>query len=68
MIDTSTNTVLTTIPVGDTPQGVAVNPAGTLIYVANSGSNSVSVINAATNTVTSIISVGLTPSGVAFSP
>ena len=36
VIDTATNTVNATIPVGDRPSAVAVNPDGTLAYVANS--------------------------------
>ena len=38
VIDTATNTVVSTIPVGTCPQGVAVNPAGTRVYVTNDGS------------------------------
>ena len=41
----------TTIAVGSRTIGVAVNPAGTRVYVTNQGSASVSVINAATNGV-----------------
>ena len=33
MVDLATNTVVATIPVGDYPQGVAVNPAGTAVFV-----------------------------------
>jgi DNA-binding beta-propeller fold protein YncE len=47
VIDTTTNTVVTTIPVdtGTTPTGVAVTPDGEHVYVANQGSNPVSVID-----------------------
>src|SRR5262245_2718409 len=41
VIDTSTNTVLTTVAVGSYPGGVAVNAAGTRVYVANFGDNNV---------------------------
>jgi YVTN family beta-propeller protein len=58
VIDTATNTVPATVSVGSSPQGVAVNPAGTRVYVANAGSNSVSVIDTATNTVVATVSVG----------
>jgi YVTN family beta-propeller protein len=54
--------------VGLAPWGIAVNPSGTSVYVANSGSDSVSVIDTASNTVTSIVSVGKTPYGVAVNP
>lgn len=46
VIDTATNTVTATVNVGSYPIGVAVNPAGTLVYVANSESHTVSVLSA----------------------
>ena len=60
--------VVKTLRVGASPGGVAVNPAGTLAYVANSGDDSVSVIRTSDNTVTTIPSVGFGPWGVAVSP
>src|SRR5215475_15882686 len=36
VINTATNTVTTTIPVGHFPLGVAVSPNGAFVYVANS--------------------------------
>ncbi|NJN66557.1 MAG: hypothetical protein HC884_07500, partial [Chloroflexaceae bacterium] len=41
VIDTSTNTVVATVAVGNTPVGVAVNPAGTRVYVTNHMSHGV---------------------------
>ena len=35
VIDTTTNTVTATIPVGSLPFGVAVSPDGSTVYVAN---------------------------------
>ncbi|WP_256332130.1 MULTISPECIES: YncE family protein [unclassified Streptomyces] len=52
------------IPVGDTPQGIALTPSGARAYVANRGSNTVSVIDTATNTVTATVPVGDAPIGV----
>ncbi|MFD5430138.1 YncE family protein, partial [Streptomyces sp. NPDC127084] len=43
-------------------------PPGTYAYVANSESNTVSVIDTATNTVSATIDVGSFPIGVAVSP
>jgi YVTN family beta-propeller protein len=54
--------------VGVIPYAVAVNPAGTRVYVTNQSSNTVSVIDAATNTVTATVAVGATPQGIAFNP
>jgi YVTN family beta-propeller protein len=53
-----------TIDVGAGPNGVAYD--GTNIYVTNSGSNNVSVIDPATNTVTDTVDVGAYPTGVAY--
>ena len=56
-----TEGVKSTISVGDTPFGVAVNPSTNKIYVCNSNSNSVSVINGSGNFVESTINVGNNP-------
>jgi len=68
VIDTATNTVTATIPVGESPNGVAVHPAGTFVYVTHHGSPIISIINTATNTVAAIVSVGSYPNGVAVHP
>ena len=66
VIDTASHTVVgSPIPVGTVPYGVAVNPSGTRVYVANV-SNSVTVIDTETNMVIdSPIAVGRNPHGVA---
>jgi YVTN family beta-propeller protein len=69
VIDTVTNTVIATIPVGMFPMGVAVSPDGRKVYVTNETSNNVSVISTFTNRVIgSAIPVGTHPVGVAVSP
>jgi YVTN family beta-propeller protein len=73
VIDTTTNTVVKTIPVGLGPFGVAVSPDGARTYVTNYGnqvssSNSVSVIDTATDIVIAAIPVGSYPFGVAVTP
>jgi YVTN family beta-propeller protein len=60
--------VIATVPVGTGPFGVAANPAGTRVYVANSGSNTVSVIDTTTLTVSATVPVGTQPVGVAVNP
>ena len=67
VIDLATNTVVDTVPVGEYPQGVAVNPAGTAVYVANSDSNEVTVIDTATRATTTI-PVGDNPVGITVHP
>jgi YVTN family beta-propeller protein len=49
VINTRTNTVVATVPVGFDPQRLAFVPGGAFAYVANQLSNTVSVIETATN-------------------
>lgn len=56
------------IAVGHIPVSVAVDPATDTIYVANSGSDTVSAIDGHTHTVTATIAVGHNPQGVAVDP
>lgn len=61
VIDTETNQVVATIPVGQTPVGVVFSPDGTKAYVTNNGNDtggSISVIDTATNTVVATVPVG----------
>lgn len=55
---------LTSIGVGSNPDGVAVDATTDTVYVANNGSNSVSVIDGATDAVTATIPVGDAPRGI----
>ena len=57
-------TVITTIPVGDFPTGVAANPSTNRIYAANESDDTVSVIDGVTNSVVATIGVGNGPLGV----
>ena len=50
-ISGSTDTFLTSVPVGDAPFSPAVNPNTNMIYVTNFGSNLVSVIDGSTNSL-----------------
>ncbi len=45
IIDTKANTVAATIPVGREPASISIDSTGHLAYVANSGSNSISVLD-----------------------
>jgi YVTN family beta-propeller protein len=66
IFDTATNTVISTVPVGHQPYGVAVGC--THAYITNNGDNTVSVIDTATNVPTAIVPVGSSPYGVAVTP
>ncbi len=68
VMETATNSVIATVPVGQFPQGVAVRPDDAFAYVANSTVNSVSVIDTAANSVVATVPVGARPFGVAVSP
>jgi len=68
VINTSTNTVIATIPVGGSPVGVAVSPDGSRVIVTNQDSNTISVISTTTNAVIATIPVGNSPGSAAFSP
>jgi YVTN family beta-propeller protein len=56
VIDTASNIVVATIPVGVFPFGVAITPDGTRAYVAND--NTISVIDTASNTVVATFAPG----------
>jgi YVTN family beta-propeller protein len=68
VIDTATNTVVATIPVGFAPFGVAITPDGTRAYVADFASDTVSVIDTATNMVVTTVPVGGCPLRMAITP
>jgi YVTN family beta-propeller protein len=68
VIDTATNSVVTTIAVGDNPAVVAITPDGTKAYVTNYQALTVSVIDIATNTVIETVDVGERSIGVAITP
>ncbi|TAN19863.1 MAG: YncE family protein [Actinomycetota bacterium] len=61
----TSNTVTTTVPVGNNPFGVAYDSANNDIYVANEYSSDVSVIDGSTNTVIATVPVG-GPRAVAY--
>lgn len=62
VLDASNNTVITSRNVGSNPMGVGVSPDGQFVYVLNSGSNDVTVIDTSTNDyVTTTLGVGTSP-------
>ena len=64
----ASNTVISTVDVGERPSALAFNPSNNNIYVANAYSNNVSVIESSSNTVISTVDVGDGPSALAFNP
>ena len=68
VINTKTNEVVTTIPVGTDPIGASVSPDGRYVYISNEGSSNVSKINTATNTVEATFGGVIVPHGILVSP
>ena len=68
VIDTASNTIAATVPVGRSPVAVAITPSRAFLYVANAGDNTVSVVATATNTVIAAVPVGTVPFGMAMTP
>ncbi len=73
VINTTSNSVVNTISLGEGPFAVAFNPSGTLAYVTETGyapyaTGIVDVVNTESNTVVDKINVGQVPLGVAFNP
>src|SRR2546426_6548076 len=59
-------TVVATVNSGGLPYSVAYDSARGEVFVADYGSNTVSVIDGTSNTVVATVSVGSTPFGVAY--
>jgi len=70
VVDTGTEAVLgSDIPVGETPERIAMHPEGTRAYVTNAEDNTVSVIDTEKEEVEGApIAVGNSPSGIAITP
>ena len=68
VIDTATNTVITTISVGLFPSGIAITPDGARAYVTNADSATISIIDTSINSVTATIPVGFRVVDIAITP
>lgn len=66
VIDTSLNSVVSTIPVGVAPADVVVSADGSRAYVANTGSNSITAIRTDVDAVDGIVDLGDSPSSLAL--
>src|SRR5439155_158405 len=66
MANTKGGTVIATVSVGNYPVGAAYNSGNSYVYVANSVSNSVSLISGTTVVATVPIGYGASPLGVAY--
>ncbi|MBF6088534.1 protein kinase domain-containing protein [Nocardia cyriacigeorgica] len=68
VIDTATNTVVATIPVGPNPGGVAVDPARGTLYVTDRDERTVTLIDTGTRAAVASIPVGFDPVSVIVDP
>jgi YVTN family beta-propeller protein/YD repeat-containing protein len=68
LVDTASNVVVASLPVGPTPGEVVVSPVGARAHVINFGDSSVSVIDTATRSLVTTISMPLGGSMGVFSP
>ncbi len=69
VIDSQTNAVVATVPVGAGPSDVAITPDGRFAYVANATAGTVSVIATGSNAVVGApTTVGANPRGIAITP
>ncbi len=67
-IDTTSNSVMYHVTVGQNPFGVAVTPDGKKVYVANQNSGNVSVVDTGTKQVIATIQTDFSPVRVAITP
>jgi YVTN family beta-propeller protein len=68
VIDTTTNAVIKTVPVGSVAADVAATPDGKTVWVTNFGDGTVQPIDVATLTTGSPVTVGSQPERLAVSP
>lgn len=68
VIDTATDNVIATVPVGTSSRKIVISPDGNKVYLGNFYNKSVTVINTETNTVTATVPVGEWPMGIAVTP
>ncbi len=66
VISDTNNTVVATVAVGASPNGVTYDSGTGEVFVANSNSNNVSVISDTNNTVVATVAVGASPNGVTY--
>ncbi len=59
VVDTASNTVTATVPVGQSPYGVAVNAIGGRAFISNQNSRTISVIDTMDNSVSTIPASGV---------
>ncbi|WP_316843180.1 gliding motility-associated C-terminal domain-containing protein [Pedobacter psychrodurus] len=67
VINTTDNSVITSIPIGNNSWGVVVSPDGRFVYTVSAGDGTITVINTQTNSVMATISLGQAPFNICIS-
>lgn len=67
-VDTTTNAITQDVTVGAYPSGVAINPAGTRVYVASESDDTVTVVDATSAAVLATLGGFHQPYGLAVNP
>jgi YVTN family beta-propeller protein len=67
-VESDANQKVAEIEVGQEPNNLAISPNGRTVYVANTVSGTVSVIDAGTREIAATITVGTEPYGLALTP
>ena len=68
VIDTTSGSVVATVPVAKGPHGMAVGASGSPLYVSSDGASVVNLIDTASDKLTGTIEVGRSPHGLALAP
>jgi len=68
LLETTLNSPVAIIDVGNTPSGVAFSKSGDILVVANKDDNTFSVIDVVTRAVTDTVGTNVEPFGVCFAP
>lgn len=68
VVNTATNQVSATVPVGNGPEELAISPDGTRLWVGNTVANSITVIDTATNSTVKTLPVATGVGFIALSP
>jgi YVTN family beta-propeller protein len=68
VIDLTTNTVITSIPLANGPSEIAITPDGHRAYVLTQAFQKAFVIDLTTNTLLTTISLGFNPFGIVAAP
>ena len=68
VIDSSTNTVIETIPVDNSPTAIEYNPSNDNIYTISANFNAITIIDSSTNIVVKTVQAGTHTVAIEYNP